>query len=231
MKFKSEVVTQASGSVGGVTYAHNQAGLYRRARSIPINPNTVFQQQVRAAFAALTTRWNATLTLPQRTAWDTYAAAVPITNSLGTPVNVGGKGMYIRGNANTLRVTGASGIVDNGPTVLSLPTFTPVTISVSHGPPTSVTINFTNTDLWATAAGGHLYVFVSPMQNQSINFFKGPFTFLEAIDGAATPPTSPNVTPFAGLASATGNVFFFRLVARTADARLSADQIVKVGIT
>ena len=40
MLFKSAAFTQASGSVGGLTFAHNRGGMYTRARSIPVNPKT-----------------------------------------------------------------------------------------------------------------------------------------------------------------------------------------------
>jgi len=96
MKFLSHIVTAVSGSIGGTTYAHNQGGMYMRARATPTNPNTARQQTVRAALAAMVTEWSTVLTAAERAAWDTYAANVPVTNPLGQSINLSGQQMYLR---------------------------------------------------------------------------------------------------------------------------------------
>ena len=52
MLFRGTHLTDASGSLSGVTYSHNRGGAYTRNRSIPVNPNTVQQQAVRNAFSS-----------------------------------------------------------------------------------------------------------------------------------------------------------------------------------
>ncbi|KKM06452.1 hypothetical protein LCGC14_1743870, partial [marine sediment metagenome] len=47
MLFKSGLITQGSGSIGGLTASHNRGGMYFRARTIPTNPATSFQTVVR----------------------------------------------------------------------------------------------------------------------------------------------------------------------------------------
>jgi hypothetical protein len=83
VKFKSQVYASVSGSVGGLTYSHNQGGMYCRARAVPTNPNTSFQQTLRNAMGQLTTRWGQTLTQTQRDAWAVFATNVPVVDSLG----------------------------------------------------------------------------------------------------------------------------------------------------
>ena len=51
MKFTSQVYTQASGSVGGLTYSHNRSGMYTRARSTPTDPASTLQLERRSNFS------------------------------------------------------------------------------------------------------------------------------------------------------------------------------------
>lgn len=222
MKFKSNIVTQASGSIGGLTASRNKGGMYMRARAVPVNPNTPQQIAVRAFFQQLSGVWTNTLTSAQRNGWDSYAAAVPLVDSLGESRNVTGLNMYIRSNAPRLQ----SGLsrVDTAPADNSLPALTPPGITSITASTRVAIVTFTNSDTWATAAGGALLVYSSRPQNASINGFKGPFQYAGRVNGAATPPTSPSniTTPFTLTA---GKVVFFRFVAVTADGRLSADTI------
>lgn len=224
MKFKSLVFAQASGSVGGLTYSHNLGGMYIRNRSIPVNPNTPAQQGVRAALKTLTTRWNDTLSSLQRQQWANYAAAVSVLNKLGEPIFIPPLAMYVRCNSARLQFVGASAIVDDGPTIMSLATMTPPTVTftapVAH-------FAFTNTDAWANEAGGYMFVYMSRPQSPGVIFFKGPFQWAANIVGATpTPPTSPqNVTsPFGNFSA--GQKIFFRARVSRADGRISSDVII-----
>jgi len=224
MLFKSEIVTQASGSIGGTTYAHNSSGLYRRARSIPVNPNSAAQQAVRSNFTSLALAWNNVLTEAQRTGWDNYAELTPITNVLGDPLTLSGQQEYIRCNAVRLAAGGTR--VDVPPAIPGLAMLTPpvATISIAAG---TISVAFTDTDDWAIAVGGHLKVQTSRFISPGRNFFKGPYRNLLAVDGAVVPPTTP-VTNAANafgqsvaLATA-GQKCSLRYVATNTDGRISS---------
>lgn len=221
MLFRGTHIADASGSLSGVTYSHNRGGAYTRNRSIPVNPNTAQQQAVKSLFSGAQARWGNTLTPAQRAAWDAYALATPITNRIGVAVNVGGKGMYTRGNVP--RIQGGLTTVNGAPTGAGLPALTlPGITSVTASTGIAV-LTFTNTDAWATATGGALLIYASRGQSPTINSFKGPYRLAGTILGnTSTPPTSPhNVTlPFPVVA---GQTVFFRAVAVTADGRLSPD--------
>ena len=88
MLIKSQLITQASGSIGGLVGSHNAGGMYFRARTIPVNPGSAAQIAVRNIVAQLTAAWTADLTAAQRTAWQTYADNVPTTNRLGDSINI-----------------------------------------------------------------------------------------------------------------------------------------------
>jgi len=218
VKFKSALITQASGSVGGATFARNQGGLYIRARSVPVNPATPQQVAVRNFLATLTNRWTATLTVPQRSAWAVYAANVPLTGPLGDTRPVSALSMFIRTNVPRLQA-GAS-VVDAGPTVYTLGTLTAPTLSASAATQL-VSVAFTNTDLWAATAAGRLLIYVSKPQSVGVNFFKGPYRFTGAVSGNATPPTSP-VTMAAPFAFVAGQRLFYYATAALGDGRLTA---------
>lgn len=220
MKYKGTLVAEASGSIGGLTASHNRGGTYFRQRAVPVNPNTVQQQQVRSYFANAQAAWGGTLTQAQRDAWDTYALNTPVSDALGNQVNAGGKGMFARGYVP--RIQAGLTIVAAGPSNYGLPPLTLPGVTSLTATTKVAIITFANTDGWATAVGGALLVFMSRPQSPTIKSFKGPYRFAGKVLGAVSPPTSPqNITgPFPMVA---GQVTFFRFVAVTTDGRLSPD--------
>jgi len=222
MLFKSSVYTQASGSIGGITYSRNAGGMYTRGRAIPTNPNTAAQQAVKGYMSLLSQAWSNVLTSLQRGAWEAYAANVPLRNSLGDERPVSGLNQYIR--SNVPRLTAGLSRIDAGPTNYTLCGLTPPTIVSITASSSLASIAFTNTDEWALATGGALLIFVSEPLQATINFFKGPFRYAGRVNGAGTAPTSPaSVTiPFP---TAVGKKLFVRFAATAPDGRLSADLI------
>lgn len=221
MKYQSSLLQKASGSVGGSTYSRNRGGAYIRARTTPTNPSSAPQQAQRALLSSLVAAWGA-LTTAQRDAWNAYAVANPITDKLGEPRNAGGLGLFIRSQSarrlfSLTNINAAPTI--NTPVVFTPPTLTTITVATP-----SVTVAYTNTDEWATAAGGAMGIFVSRPQPATINGFKGPFLFAGRVLGAATPPTSPIIQtiPFSIV---TGQRLFVRTLAVSADGRVSGESI------
>ncbi len=220
MKFKSQILTQASGSVGGLTFSHNRGGMYTRARSIPTDPATPQQVAVRGFVASLTSLWNGVLTLAQREAWDVYALGTFIPDSLGEPRNIGGLGHYVRSNVPRLQI--GLDRVDDGPIPTGFEEFTNPTFDTFDAAADQFNVNFTDTDPWANEVGGAMLVFASRPKNESINFFKGPYrTTTAGIIGAVIPPTSPSTQP-APFVFAPGQKIFLYIRATGADGRLSA---------
>lgn len=220
MLFKSGLITQGSGSIGGMTIAHNSGGQYIRARTIPTNPNTPAQQTVRNAMAILSTRWVEALTQVQRDAWQVYAGNVTVTNALGDQINISGLNMYIRGNVS--RILGSLPIADNAPTIFDIGTFSDpgFTIDTAND---ELDISFTDTDDWANEDDAAMMVFASNVQNPTINYFKGPYVFIGQILGdSITPPTSPAAIALPG-PTVIGQRSFFRVNVTRVDGRLSGN--------
>jgi hypothetical protein len=192
--------------------------MYTRGRSIPTNPKTAAQQAVRNGLQLTSSQWSNTLSAAQRNAWATYAANVPLVDSLGESRNVSGNAQYNR--SNVIRLQAGLAVVSAGPTNYTLATLTNPTVSgvASTG---VISVTFTNTDPWATASGGALLIYTSRPQSVGITFFKGPYQYAGRVNGAVSPPTSPGTvtSPFALTA---GQKVFVRVLATNADGRLSA---------
>jgi len=217
MKFKSALVTQASGSIGGMTFSHNAGGMYIRARAIPTDPNTSLQQTVRSAVAQLVNVWANVLSAAERAAWNVYASNVPLTDAFGDPKNRSGINHFVR--ANTPRLQAAATRVDAAPVIFDLGEYTEPSVGFDAAAD-EIDVVFDNTDAWANEDDSHMIVYCSKPQNPGVNFFKGPYQHAGIIDGdAASPPTSPAAIslPFSVTA---GQKVFARIIVSRVDGRL-----------
>lgn len=189
-------IVQMSGSIAGDTFARNRYGNYSRARTKPVNPNTSYQQSVRAALALLTTRWSTTLTPAQRTAWNTYGTNVAMKNKLGEVIYLTGFNHYIRSNCNIVRIGMTP--VDAGPAIFELPAKDPTFAVTCSEATQNITATFDNTMAWSVEDGGLLFMFQGQPQNLQRNFFGGPWRFWTAVEGvdpggAASPKIAPAI--------------------------------------
>lgn len=219
MLIKSALVTQASGSIGGLTASRNAGGQYFRARTIPVNPSSAQQIAVRNALAILASAWNNSLTQAQRDAWTTYGKNVNKTNSLGDQIKLSGISWYQA--CNVPRLQALLSRVDAAPTNYSLAELTEPEVDSVDAGSGQADVTFDNGDPWATAVGGALLIYVSRPQNPGKTFFKGPYRLAATVLGAATPPTSPATVdlPFPVV---DGQRLFFQARAVQADGRISS---------
>ena len=221
MKIKSSIITEASGSVGGLTARHNRGGLYLRARVIPVDPGSFAQNAIRAIVSFLTSGWADILTPAQREAWDNYAEQVPLPDRLGEPRNVGGIAMYVRSNVPRLQV--ALPRVDDGPTRFNLGGFTNPDFDTLTEAGQNVSVGFDTGDNWVGEDDAAMLLFSSQPKNASVNYFKGPYRAIAPILGdSAIPPVSPVVESVA-FPFVAGQRVFFRAEVTRADGRLSSD--------
>lgn len=217
MKFKSQVYTQTSGSIGGITYSHNKGGLYTRARRIPVNPNTSYQATVRNLLSQLQTYWQA-LTNTQRNAWSVWAQNMSFTNLLGDSESYTPNNCYQL--CNVQRLQAGLSRIDNAPVIFELAQLTPPVATITAAG-TTVSMAFANTDAWANEVGGGLLIWASRPQQPTINYFKGPYRFAGKVAGAASPPTTPATITLPFPSGPTGSRQFFKAVAVRADGRPS----------
>lgn len=222
MRYKTGVLGPASGSVGGWTFSHNAGGAYVRVRTTPTNPNTSFQQTVRALVSSLVNHWANTLTAVQRAAWDTYAANVPLPDVFGDPRYRTGINQYIR--SNTPRLQAGYGRVDDGPTVFNLGEYTQPTFALDQATQ-QLTMTFNDTDDWCGEDSSAMYLYHGDAKAPTINFFKGPFRYGDTIAGSVgSPPASPIVRSYI-FQVVTGAKYYIRANVTRADGRLGSPTI------
>ena len=208
---------QRSGKQGGIVWSHNRGGPYVKGRAIPTNPNTARQVAVRNAVRSLAIAWQLTLTQAQRDAWNVYASNVSWTNRLGESTSLTGLNHYIR--SNTISVTLGKARVDAAPVIFDIAAAELSLGATASEATQQVTIAYDDTQTWANEAGAFQFFYGGLPQNGGIQFFKGPFRYINLADGA-TPAVSPGIFnwpfPFAA-----GQRLWIRSRIMRADARLS----------
>lgn len=107
-------VAEMRGSIGGTTFSRSRNGATARNRTVPVNPNTQSQSDLRYLFSQIAQRW-AQLTTPQREQWDDYAGLITyLTNRLGEAYTPSGRQMFQTCNTNLVL---ANSLLNPGPPV------------------------------------------------------------------------------------------------------------------
>lgn len=232
MKFKSALITQGSGSIGGITFATGIGGMFMRARAIPVNPNTEAQNAVRSALGALTSFWN-TITTPQRNGWNAYAAQVPLPDTFGDPRLVSGFNHFIRSNTPRLRALGSSEIISDAPSIFNIGS-TPVLVAVSSTINTpDVLVSSLEIDIIDAPdpadVKSFIFVYVSPPFNQNRTFHRGPFLLDDThnVDVTASQPQTMLGGSTFGWTFAGNQGVQYRIYQSQGDGRLSGALFVR----
>jgi hypothetical protein len=218
MLIKSQILTQASGSIAGLTGSHNRGGMYFRARTIPTNPAPSFQVTVRNIMGQLTAAWMGSLTVLQQHWWQVYDDNVTLINALGDPIHIGALPHFIRSNVG--RMQAGLAMIEDAPHIYNLGELGNVAFSATADDQ-KVSIAYTGADAWCDEDDSHMLCYASRPQNPTINYFKGPYRYLGKIDGnSITPPTPPEELDSAFPIAAAQLVYCQVRVSR-ADGRLS----------
>jgi hypothetical protein len=236
MKFKSQIMTQASGSVGGTTFAHAKGGtMYQRARAIPVNPQSTYQVQVRNIVSGLSAFWSSVLTTAQRATWDMYGENVPVTNTLGDPITLSGQNWFIGSNTLVGQLVTKLGItlapVTSAPVIFDRGT-QPINGVPTYTAAGGLSLAFDASQSWTAETGAYLLIFQGRPRGAGRNFFKGPWRLVGAIAGDATPPTSPFTSINAAQLTAlgwtvtAGENIATRVVLRRSDGRYSTGLVL-----
>lgn len=174
-------VAEVRGKVGGAVFSKNSTSHYVRNLTVPVNPNTARQVEVRAAMAFLTARWGQTLTKLQRDAWDLYGSLVVVKNKVGEDIFLSGQNHYIRSNLIAKMIPYP--LIDDGPTIFELPAQDP-TLAVTASEATQIlTCAYDDTMAWATENTGYIFFFQGKPQNAQRSFFGGPWRLMGSVAG------------------------------------------------
>ncbi|GAI13344.1 unnamed protein product [marine sediment metagenome] len=184
-------IVDARGSVGGVVFSKNSTSHYMRARTIPVNPNTEWQDQIRSAMANLCDQWSQILDAAARTAWELYASRVTVKNKLGEAINISGFNHFLR--SNIPRVQAGVAVITAGPTVWQLPAQDDDFAIVADETAQTIEFTFNEALAWAKVTGAYMFKYQGVPQNPQRNFFNGPWRYIDKIDGVdSTGASSPD---------------------------------------
>lgn len=184
------LVSKVSGKIGGVVFAHGKGGAYIRALGAIVNPNTQRQNTVRSQMALISRRWFEDLTPGQRDAWAVFAANVPRKNKVNSVIHLTGK-MEHQGS-NMVALNAGLPVIDDGPADFNLPGEDPTfAVTASEGSQ-ELTVSFDDSLAWASVDDAAMIIRMGLPQQNTINFFDGPYRAAGALLGStATPLTGP----------------------------------------
>lgn len=159
-----------------------------RNKVTPVNPQTSFQQAVRAALTAASQSWR-TLTQAQRDAWNTVVPNFAKTDIFGDIKNPSGINLYNRLylNANTIGGTPLT----SPPALSSSPGVPDIGLTADSSPQT-----FTITSgLTSVPAGEDWVVMATPNQSAGREFVKNQYRIIAVLASGTTLP-SAQITNF-----------------------------------
>jgi hypothetical protein len=243
MKWRSSLVDELSGSMGGRTASVARGGIgYFRSRVIPRNPNTLLQSAVRAALSSASVYWNTILSEADREAWWDLAEGGQTGQSLFTKANQAR--IYAVNSNRTVDSSGAYTELDvpivtvpPESSATNLTTPSPIVIDDSAN---TLSVTVSQLDDWnaetvPTDAASMLAVYASHQQSASRNSRQHPF---QALGFVVRPEADPTIaTPIVfnlathGFTTQAGKVMYLKFIAYTSDGRVSSAIITRVTIT
>lgn len=206
-----------------MTASHNRGGMYFRARTIPTDPATGFQIQIRSLLIVANAIWADVLPPAQRDDWQLYASLVTLPGPLGDPITVSGMNMFVR--STVARLQSSLTVPFDAPTTFNTGNSGLVSFTASAGAQT-VDVSFDDSTTWANIDDGALLLFLSRPQNPTINFFKGPFRKIDPVLGLTAGPPTPPHTVSVPFTIVEGQRLWLRSRASTPDGRLAASAVI-----
>lgn len=219
MKVESTIFSEMRGSLGGMTASRNRYGAYVRNRTIPVDPRSALQIDIRNAMADQKAYWREQISAVDKAAWDVYAANTGWLNKLGKSVNLTGELEYLRQAIPSVQ----AGIdpIETGPTTYYRPSLTPGTTFSVDAASDELEVALAVQEQWLDEDGAFLAVYCSRPQNPTRNFWGGPYRYAGVIEGDSVTPLSGTYAftlPFVALA---GQVIFGYALLRRAEGVIS----------
>ncbi|MBA7554416.1 hypothetical protein ES705_47036 [subsurface metagenome] len=193
IKFGGGII-EMRGSIAGNVFSRNRYGAYSRARTKPINRNTPLQDAIRAIVSVVSRAWFETASQDQRDAWGVFAANVPAKNKLGEVIYLSGFNQYVKSNVTS--ISAGLPAIQAAPTTFTLPgedTKFSITIASSVQ---ALVVAFDDTRDWCSEDQAALIVQMGIPQNDSIEFFNGPWRYAGKSAGSSgNGPSTPEGLP------------------------------------
>lgn len=216
----SPLVNDLRGSVGGVTFGRNSAGMFARAKVTPVNPDTPRQIDIRGKFAIATIAWRSTLNQTQRDAWNLLGTTTTFKNALGDDFNPSGIQLFIRSSVLSQLVASAVPLTPPATAIVPVGEFT-----IAHLIATGIELTLRpDPDL----NDPRIIQSISGPLSKGISFFKGPFQIGNIINDADLGALPFLIKPSAELI--VNSRYFVRFRVVQADGAASTDAVFLVDI-
>lgn len=175
------IAGQISGSIGSTTFSRNRYGAYTRVRSLPVQPDTIYQQDARGILSTASQGW-AGLSDAQRASWKSWAQQNPITDRLGTSQILSGNAAYVKINAR--RAACGDAALTTPPLAAAPPGLLSIVLDGDIGAG-DMDVTFTATPL---AAGLKLYLQGALLLGNGKTYYKNHLRFLGLSAAAQASP-------------------------------------------
>jgi hypothetical protein len=181
MKVLAGLVTQGTGSIGGMTMSKNKQGYYLRARTVPSNPKTEKQHAIRATFSQLSAYW-ASLALSNQNSWNLYAKNVKVILNNGETKILSGFNWFLA--TNQLRLQAGLEIQDQASDLFTLAQ-PPAVADVFYSDMANLQLKFNLLDAPADPdTGDVVLVQVGRPKTLGTLYFSGPWQNVATVDSA-----------------------------------------------
>lgn len=111
-------VAEMRGSIAGTTFSRVKGGAIARNRTVPVNPNSLAQANVRTNFAIVVASWNI-LGKAEIDTWAALAPNVELVNRLGEAYNPTARQLYL--SINLAKQNGGLALLNEAPASPNLP--------------------------------------------------------------------------------------------------------------
>jgi hypothetical protein len=228
MLFKSNTITQASGSVGGTVYSRTKSGMVMKARSVPTNPSSKRQRAQLSGRIQAINWWNKVLTPAERQQWNEYAANVPVVNAIGTTFHRNGQQWFLGRTVYQIQLGGV--IYGSPPTLFDRPSLPMPRIDYVFGAP-DITLIWDGNNQINPLSNGVIFTYVTKPVNKSVNRPPRTKQYYDAMDYPEDPGDtflswSPSNHQFSSYAPVFPQRFWIELVAVFFDQSYSNPLIV-----
>lgn len=179
VKFSGFGITDMRGKVNGHVASKNRAGAYIRTKVTPVNPNTSYQQNVRATLTNFSQAWRA-LTQPQRDAWNAAVPDFATTDIFGDLRNPTGKNLFTKLNTNLTNI--GQPTTNIPPALDAVDAVFAGTVTISVGTPTY------EVDFTGAGSNVHVLVWATPSVSAGKSFVKSEYRLIGSFSGSASSP-------------------------------------------
>ncbi len=154
-------ISDARGSIGGVTFARNRNGAYARRKTNPVNPNTIAQQERRDQIADMSQLWRE-MSDGERDGFTVLGAQIIRVNSLGNNYSLTGLQAFQSINQN--RFSSGQSAISTAPVLDNPVNVTSIAIATAGG-----TAELTILPL--PVAASRNYIYATPPLSAGKSFF------------------------------------------------------------